>query len=56
MSRCSNIFGLFHRLIPVKEGIARELGFIVSVEASAPWLWVLDRSGAAILKRIPINF
>jgi hypothetical protein len=42
--------------IPVKEGIARELGFIVSVEASAPYLWVLDRSGSAILKRIPINF
>ena len=42
--------------LPVKEGIARELGFIVSVEASAPYLWVLDRSGTAILKRIPIDF
>ena len=42
--------------IPVKEGIARELGFIVSVEANAPYLWVLDRSGTAVLKRIPIDF
>lgn len=41
---------------PVKEGIARELGFIVAVEAAAPYLWVLDRSGSAILKRIAIDF
>jgi hypothetical protein len=41
----------------VKEGIARELGFIVSVEAAGDHLWVLDRSSAtAILKRVAINF
>ncbi|HYV98335.1 MAG TPA: hypothetical protein VE967_12820 [Gemmatimonadaceae bacterium] len=40
----------------LKEGIARELGFIVAVEAADPVLWVLDRSGSATLKRIPIDF
>lgn len=41
----------------VKEGIARELGFIVSVEAVGDHLFVLDRGGAtAILKRVDISF
>ena len=44
------------RATMVKEGIARELGFIVSVEASGQNLWVLDRAGVSTLKKIPINF
>ena len=40
---------------PVLEGLMRELGFIVAVEASGQYIWVLDRSGTAILKRFSIK-
>lgn len=38
---------------PVQEGLARELGFIVSIAASGNVLWALDRSGTAVLRRLP---
>lgn len=38
---------------PVQEGLARELGFIVSVAATNGNLWVLDRSGTAVIRRLP---
>ena len=38
---------------PVQEGLARELGFIVSVAASNGELWVLDRATTAVLRRVP---
>jgi hypothetical protein len=37
------------------DGLARELGFIVSVAARAPFVWVLDRSGSAVVRRVPMN-
>ncbi|HKS07065.1 MAG TPA: hypothetical protein VJR92_12180 [Gemmatimonadaceae bacterium] len=38
---------------PMQEGLARELGFIVSIAAANDMLWVLDRSGTAVLRRLP---
>jgi hypothetical protein len=37
---------------PRLDGLARELGFIVSVTAKGDDLWVLDRSGSAVVRHI----
>jgi hypothetical protein len=38
---------------PRQDGLARELGFLVSIAAASDMLWVLDRSGTAVLRRLP---
>lgn len=37
---------------PRLDGLARELGFIVGVAARAPEIWVLDRSGSAVVRKV----
>jgi hypothetical protein len=37
---------------PRLEGLARELGFIVAVTARSPDIWVLDRSGTAVVRKV----
>jgi hypothetical protein len=37
---------------PRLDGLARELGFIVGVTAKGDNLWVLDRSGSAVVRRV----
>jgi hypothetical protein len=40
---------------PRLDGLARELGFIVAVSARAPDIWVLDRSGAAVVRKVSMS-
>jgi hypothetical protein len=40
---------------PRLDGLARELGFVVAVVARAPDVWVLDRSGSAVVRKIMMS-
>jgi hypothetical protein len=40
---------------PRLDGLARELGFIVAVAAKGTDLWVLDRSGSAVVRKVNQN-
>jgi hypothetical protein len=40
---------------PRLDGLARELGFVVSVAVRAPDVWVLDRSGSAVVRHMTIS-
>ena len=37
------------------DGLARELGFVVAVTSRAPDIWVLDRSGSAVVRKVQMS-
>lgn len=40
---------------PRLDGLARELGFILAVTVRAPDIWVLDRSGSAVVRKVQMS-